>query len=304
MLYNNSTSIDIESWFIPSDILMIVCAILIIIFPIVYLFIIISDKTCHTIPMMLVANSCIATFVSGCSLFSLGIYTLEYDLKRIQYQDSLCIFRGYIAYIACGLFNTSFLLQAVYRYVTVVYPHRVFYQSTRFQAFLICLTWIFAVVNPIAFMFTNEILYNIDNQICQLPLKLSFSIIYIANSVYTIHVLLIIIIYFKLVFYVHQMSKRVTPVNTLFRAQRELKMVRRTVILVAIQIVACLPYGIFILMSFFTSIPKYHFRIAILFIGISIVFIMIILFKFTDPMKISLMKRINKHRNRIIPAIT
>jgi hypothetical protein len=35
-------------------------------------------------------------------------------------------------------------------------------------------------------------------------------------------------IYYKLVRYVHEMGKHVTTANTLLRAQRELKMVRRT----------------------------------------------------------------------------
>ncbi len=43
---------------------------------------------------------------------------------------------------------------------------------------------------------------------------------------------LIILIYFKLVRYVREMSKNITTANSLARAQRELKMVRRIVILV------------------------------------------------------------------------
>ncbi len=54
------------------------------------------------------------------------------------------------------------------------------------------------------------------------------------------------------------MSKHVTPANILSRAQRELKMVRRTVILLTILIILDFPYSIFILMSFFTGIYKYH----------------------------------------------
>ena len=107
-------------------------------------------------------------------------------------------------------------------------------------------------------------------------------------------------IYFKLVRYVRQMNKNVTSVNILFRAQRELRMVRRTVILVSILFILCFPYAMFIFISFFTSIPKYHFRIAFLFIDISVVFVMIALFQFNDLIKISIMKIINLETNRII----
>ena len=66
----------------------------------------------------------------------------------------------------------------------------------------------------------------------------------------------------------NEMSKRVTTANILSRAQRELKMVRRTVILVTILVTACFPYALFLLLSFFNQAPKYHFRIAFVFIDV------------------------------------
>jgi hypothetical protein len=188
----------------------------------------------------------------------------------------------------------SYLLQAIYRFIRIVYPTRLFYQSVKFQLFLICLTWIFGYLYPIVFLVRGEILYNIDNQICQLPLHLSFSIIYMANFAYITPVFLTMIIYLKLVRYVKAMSVRVTLVNTLSRARRELKMVRRTVILVSILIVYCFPYAMFIFLSFFIVIPKYHFRISYVFIDASYLFVMIALFQFTDPLKASIMKTIHR----------
>ena len=90
------------------------------------------------------------------------------------------------------------------------------------------------------------------------------------------------------------MSKRVTPVNTLFRAQRELRMIRRIVYLVLILLILGFPYALFILMSFFNSAPKYHFRIAYIFVDVSLAFVMIALFQITEPLKTSIMKRINR----------
>jgi hypothetical protein len=111
-------------------------------------------------------------------------------------------------------------------------------------------------------------------------------------------------IYFKLLLYVHEMSKHVTPINTLFRAQRQLKIVQRIVILITIILILGLPYGVFTLMSFFTSPPKYHFRIAYIFIDVSLVFVMIALFQFTDPLKASIVKGIKRRPNRAVAALT
>jgi hypothetical protein len=110
-------------------------------------------------------------------------------------------------------------------------------------------------------------------------------------------------IYLKLVLFVKGMNKRVTSVNTLNRAKRELKMVRRTAILVSILIAYCFPYAMFIFLSFFLTIPKYHFRISYVFIDTSYLFVMIALFQFTDPLKTSIMKKLNRQANVILPTI-
>jgi hypothetical protein len=136
----NSTRTITESWFIPLNMLMIMCMTLVVILAILFLFIIILDKTCHTVPMMLIANTCLTALIVGCSTLSMCVFTLENDLKQIQYQDSLCFFRAYIGYISYILFNFSFLLQSIYRYVTVVYPNRLLWRSARFQMLAICLT--------------------------------------------------------------------------------------------------------------------------------------------------------------------
>ncbi|CAF1518263.1 unnamed protein product [Rotaria sordida] len=304
VLGNNSLITNFESWFIPIDILTIVCIILSVILAMILLLIIIFDKTCHTVPMMLVANSCFAGIVFGFLIFSIRLFTLENDLKRIAYKDFLCSFRGYFGYGICSIQNCSYLLQSIYRFVSVVYPTRLFYQSARFQLFLICLTWIFGFLYPIAFLFTGEIVYNVDNQICQLALQLSFSIIYMASCAYIIPVSMTMFIYLKLVRYIHQMSKHVIPMNRLLRAQRELKMVRRLFILVTILFILCFPYAMFIFMSFFWSIPKYHFRISYVFIDVSYVFVIIALLQFTDPLKTPILRRINRRPNMAVATMT
>jgi hypothetical protein len=43
-------------------------------------------------------------------------------------------------------------------------------------------------------------------------------------------------------------------------------------------------------MSFFTSPPKYHFRIAYIFVDVSLAFVMITIFKFTGPLKTAVKK--------------
>jgi hypothetical protein len=293
----------ISFWFIPIDILSLICIIFGMVLGTIFLIAIILDKSYRTVPMMLITNTCLAEVFFGIILLSIRVFALENDLKQIEYKDLFCNFRSYIGYVSCSVQNCSYLLQSIYRFVTIVYPSRLFCQSMRFQFVLICLSWIFAFIYPIAFLFNGQILYNVNNQICQLPLRLSFSIIYMASCAYIIPVFMTIFIYFKLVRYVKQMSKRVTPVNTLSRVRRELKMVRRTVILVAILFTLCFPYAMFILLSFFMQIPIYHFRIAYICIDVSYALVMIVLFQFTDSLKTSIIRRINKRPNMEIATV-
>jgi hypothetical protein len=295
----NATVINIQFWFIPLEIISVTSLILAIISAITFLLIVIIDKTCHTVPMMLVANSCLTEFICACNLLGMAIFALENDLKQIQYQDSLCIFRAYMTYAAGSLQYYSYLLQAIYRYLFVVYPARLTYQSARFQIFLICLTWIGAILYPIPMVFTDQIKYFADSQLCQTPFRLSFLIIFEAVYIYMVPVGAIVFIYFRMVRYVKQMSKRVTPANNLSRAERELKMVVRIIKIVSILLSIGLPFSIFMFMSFFNSTPKYYFRITYTFMNVFLILVMIALFQNTDPVKTYLKKKINWRANQI-----
>ena len=294
---------DYQVWFIPIDFLTNICISISMVLAAFFFFVITLDKTCRSVPMLLVGNSYLIGLIFGIMMFSINVFRLTNDLSRRNGYDMFCSFRGYMGYATCSILNFSFFLQGFYRFVRIVYPRRLIFQSARFQIFLICLTWIFGIFYPMKFLFTKEILYDVDNQICQLRLYFSFSIIYMANFAYITPVSLTMIIYLKLVSHVKKMSHHVTPVNTLGRARRELKMVRRTVILVSILIVYCLPYAIFMFCSFFIQLPKYHFRISYVFIDTSYLFVIVALFQFTDPLKTSIKKLFRRPINEIATTI-
>ena len=298
----NSSIIIAESWFIPLDILKIVCDVLLIIICTLFLLIIIMDKTCHTVSMMLTANTCLGALTWGSVLIAMSVITLENDMKRIRYQDPLCIYRAYIDYVAVALFHNSILLQTIYRYMIVVYPKHLICRSQKLQLLVLCFTWLFCLLCPLGFIFSTGIveLYNVDNQICQVPLQFSFPLIYGAVCVYIMPISMTMLIYLKLILYVGGMKQRVTPANTLLRAKRELKMVHHIAILVAILITLGMPYIIFMVISLFTTPPKYHFRIAYLFGDVSLVLVMVALFHYTDPLKASIIKRIQRRPNTVV----
>ncbi|CAF4124991.1 unnamed protein product [Rotaria sp. Silwood2] len=177
-LQNNSISPEFKSWFIPLDILNMICCIIAVILALIFLLAIIFDKACYRVPMLLVANSCLAELIFSSDMLATVLFRLHNDLKQIYFYDSFCILMTFIAYMTVGIQNYSYLLQAIYRYILIVYSPRLFYRSVRFQTFLISLTWICCIIYPIPLVFTGQIKYLAHEQLCQMPLELSFLTIF------------------------------------------------------------------------------------------------------------------------------
>ena len=298
-----STTTVWESWFIPFDILMIICLAVVVCMSSVFLLIMIVDKTCHTVPMMLVANSFLSVILFAGDILYMTIVTLQNDVEHLSHQDSLCVVRGYLSYVFCTMMNYSFLLQSIYRYLSVLHPRRLSWRSVRIELSLICLSWLYAFIHPLAFLFTRDIIYNVANQICQIPFGLSFSLLFMISNVYLIPTTAIQLIYIRLVRYVREISQRVTTGNSCLRAQKELKMVRRIIVIITILVASGFPYAFFIFMSFFTLPPKYYLRITSVFINTSLIFVVICLFQFTQPLKSSVAKRLRCHPAMILPTV-
>ncbi|CAF1198462.1 unnamed protein product [Adineta ricciae] len=291
---NNFTLITNQPWFIPFDIINIISLSVATILAVLFLLIVTYDKACHNIPMMLMANSCLSELLFSISLIGMAVFSLQNDLTQSQSPDPPCIFRSYIGYVMYYARNYFFLLQSVYRYVIVVYPTRLGWQSKRVQILLVSVIWISSFVYALPHVLTNEIVYQVDEQICEMLMHLSWVTLYNIFIVYVIPLHGIALIYLKLVRYVKEIGAQVNSANTLLRAQRELRMVYRIVVLVSILIGLGIPYTAFTFMGFFTSPPRYHFRIALIFVNTGSLFIIIALFKFTDPVYVFLMKHITR----------
>lgn len=303
-MLNESQSIQMESWFIPIDILSISVIVVIICLSIIYLLIIIFDKTTHTVAMMLVANSCLIQLILGITMLGNSIFRFENDLKQIQHEDRFCAFRGYLTYALSAVQNYSYLLQSFYRYKIVRHPTRIFWQRRKIQLSFIIVSWLFALIFPLPPLVTGQIQYIVDDQICQVPLTLSFTMPFHAFCIYLMPISMIIFVYSKIVRYVHGINGRTIVINTIIRAKRELRMIRRISLLIIILATIEFPYALFVFMGFFTKPPRYHFRIAWIFMDISSLVVTIVLFLFTEPFQISIKKLLKFRRNLIPPALS
>jgi hypothetical protein len=254
-------------------------------------------------PTILASNLCFAEIICASNMIAVAVFTLQNDIKQRVFQDTLCKFRDYLGYVAAALVFYSFILQTLYRYIVVVYPTRISWQSARIQGILVCFSWLFCIVSFLPWLLMGTSTYNVDNQACILPFRLSVPIIYNVSLAYLIPVSIIIFIYFKLVRYVHQMSNLATlSAQTLQQARRELVMVRRIIITISILVILGLPYTIFMFMSFITKPPKYYYRIAVIFADLPQTFIIIVQFKFSQPVMDVLLKFKRRFSNTVHPT--
>ncbi len=120
---------------------------------------------------------------------------------------------------------------------------------------------------------------------------------------YTIPITITVFLYFKLIYYVKQMSKRVTSANVLYRAQRELNMIRRVVILVMILFAFGIPDCVFFMMIVFNDKQLYDWRIGSVSMDVSVSMISIVLIQFTEPLKTAIMKRIKRRPNMVVARV-
>ena len=301
MLSNNhSISITIELWFIPIDILMVLSTALASAMALGFICTMILDRTCHTVSVMLIGNSYLAEFFFASVVMSMAAFTLHNDIHQLKEPDSLCTFRGFLSYVVVTVQNYSYLLQTIYRYISVVHPGRLFWQSVPCQVSLVITSWIFSFVCPLPYLLSHEITYDVENQTCQMPMKLSFITIYNVLCVFVVPLWLILLLYYRLVRFMLSMRQNVNLANKFKRIQREVKIIRRIIILFMGIFALGFPYALLLFMSFFTAPPKYNFRIAYIFITTSLAFVVIALFHFTEPLKAAI-KRLRRRQVAISP---
>lgn len=302
-LNNHTQTITIESWFIPIDILMVICAALASVMAFTLICIMILDRTCRTVPMMFIINSYLAEFFFATVVMSMALFTLHNDLRQLEDPDPLCIVRGFLSYVVVTVQNYSYLLQTIYRYISVVYPNRLSWQSMQYQIFLVVISWVFAFVCPLPYIVNHEITYDVENQTCQMPMKLCLITVYNVLCVFIVPLSLILLLYYKLVRFMRSARQNVNLANKFKRIQREVKMIRRIIILFMGIFALGFPYALLLFISFLTTPPKYHFRIAYIFITTSVVFVVIALFQFTEPLKAAV-KRLTKRQVATLPVIS
>ncbi len=121
-----------------------------------------------------------------CNNIFYSSYYIKNDSEDNHSQNFFCMVLGYLDYFTDFLQNYSYLLNAIYQYIAILYPARILWRSFKFQISLIGIQWIFAIAFFLSLLLIRELTYHSDVQICQIPLRLFAFMIYVTLVLYSI----------------------------------------------------------------------------------------------------------------------
>ncbi|CAF1240546.1 unnamed protein product [Didymodactylos carnosus] len=288
----------IEPWYIAVDIILITACVTAIVLSLLCLIVILLNRQLHTVSNLLVFNSCLCELIFSSVMLAVAGYLCYSDIHQLTVPTPLCAFRGYFGYTTVAAQNWSYLIQAIHRYICVVHHHKRQQTSYHLHICFIVIQWIYCILFPLPLLLIpTQIQYIPANQMCQVPIFHSLQMMYLALCIYLTPVISIIIIYFLLVKYVNKMARQQQQQQhqsthiTLFQARRQLSMLKRIILLIIFLVTCCGPYMSFVLIGFRGTDPYvYHFRIAYIFLDLSVVLVMVAIIYSTNNIRDTLFR--------------
>jgi hypothetical protein len=150
---------------IPSSVFMLLCSLLGIICTLIFISVVILDRQCRTMTVLLVLNSIIAGLVVNIVYTCQALYQLTTDGN-----DELCVFRGFLLHGTCGLLYHTFCVQAFYRLFTTISIQERYLRSKRIILFIVLLQWLISLTFGLPILLMGHIKYHSGSRICQVDI--------------------------------------------------------------------------------------------------------------------------------------
>lgn len=257
-----------------------------------YLINILLTKGCTTpVSTLLSANTFLAALTYSSAHFSIAISMFRSDLAtkdsiRMNFYNSFCMSSAFTFYSGCALLYYSYVMQAAQRFVRVVLHDYPWLYERRTQLIFIVCQWLSCIsITLIPLVIAKPIKYNIYLNMCVIPITSNGWTMYYAIFCYSIPLICLSLIYYRLINYILSVRSRVSAClisgSLIVAAQRQLALIQRVIILVTILTLSGIPYCIFIGMGFFMEPPKYQFRISFLCVDIALASVICTMFHFS-----------------------
>ncbi|CAF1378806.1 unnamed protein product [Adineta ricciae] len=280
---------------------------LITLFIIVILLVHLQHK--RTVTMLLTTNTYMGILAFSIVLLSTSIDVLKADVlgMSVLSEKSLvaCQFQGFLIYERFGCCYSSFVLQAIYRLLRVLYPRRLFLQSFKFNFICIIIQWIvcFLLTLP-SFIYRDAffVLYKLD-YCCGLRYERVPQFLYIIFNVFVLPLIYMSIIYARLIYFVSHQNLQLLQTQQGRRAQRDYIIMRRILLTMIILVLAGIPnLGLAFLVHFKPNLSGdyYMYRIEWMVPSVSMLTLSIGLVFITPRLTIVVVSCLQR-KNQVVP---
>jgi len=174
-----------------------------ILFSLIFISIIIYNRSLCTIANILTLNSTLAILLLSSDTLSIVIYVLYRDLNRRKLQISiemknlfLCQLRGYLAHISFCALIYSYVIQAFYRLAGTIFYYRTCFHNFKIYIYAICLQWTISVLQILPVGLGNNQILIEEEYLCQIAIENSKAIGYMCSTNYLAPLTAIMIMYY------------------------------------------------------------------------------------------------------------
>lgn len=159
------------SWYIPIDIFTIIISLLTTIFALIFILVIIFNRTLRNLATILSSHTCLSIAYFSLTITSIAIHQYQCDTTSTAdstvCDDFSCIIRNYMNTVGTTWALYSFLIQALHQYLSVVYPSKLFHKTYRFYSLIIVAQLLVVSFIPYPFHFiVPSIHYDSSSYVC------------------------------------------------------------------------------------------------------------------------------------------
>ncbi|UJR12848.1 hypothetical protein I4U23_017022 [Adineta vaga] len=160
-----------------------------------------------------------------------------------NHELTACQFQGFLIYERFGCCYLSFVLQAVFRLLKVLYPKRIFFQSFIFNLICVISQWILCFLFVLPSYLWRDLFYSFYelDYYCGIRYEKLFYLWYVILNIYVLPLVYMTIIYIRLIYFIRYKNLQLLQTQRGRRAQRDYIVTRRILFTMGILALAGLP---------------------------------------------------------------
>ncbi|CAF0794221.1 unnamed protein product [Adineta steineri] len=221
------------------------------------------------ITVVLCSHIYLTILIYSSMLISMNVRSILGDLYNQSFDSSWCIFSGYLAIVMLGMLYMTFVNQAFYRLIRIVYSQNRWFQSLKlymilpFIEIIIIICILLCVLIPL-----NAVIYLQNNSFCYVTFTNIPGILWAAFVAYVCPFCCLLFIYLHITRFIHQQGN----IQTLIikqRQARDLLVIRRILIIVSLLLILGIP-GMTLIFMFIITGEEHPLLYRITFFPISV----------------------------------